>query len=115
MTRPSFPAVCCTLALLACAAGAAAQDLANPFALPAGREAPGRGRAQQENPTSLELRASLVRGRSSSANIGGKIVRVGEKVAGYRLVSVHEGAAVLVDAAGITYVIELEPSRQVAQ
>ncbi|HET7131394.1 MAG TPA: hypothetical protein VFJ95_04065 [Gammaproteobacteria bacterium] len=115
MTRAFLEAACCTLALLACAAGAAAQDLPNPFARPDGREAPGSGRVQQQNPHSLELRATLVRGRSSSANIDGTIVRVGEKVAGYRLVSVHEGAAVLVDAAGITYVIELARSRQVAQ
>ena len=66
----------------------------------------------QPSPT-LELRATLVRGRESSANIGGTIVRVGDKIGDYRLISVHEGAAVLADAAGFIHVLEIEPSRQV--
>ena len=103
------------LALLACCAGAAAEDLPNPFARPeaaAGGYAARRG-AQAPTPDSLDLRATLVRGRKSSANFGGTILRVGEKVGGYRLVSVHEGAAVLVDDTGVTYVIEIEPHGQV--
>jgi hypothetical protein len=107
-----------TIAVLAglwCSAAAAAQDLPNPFARPGSGLSSARGSAEQpEAPLTLELRATLVRGRKSSANIGGVIVSVGEKVGGYRLVSVHEGAAVLVDAAGITYVLELEPPGQVA-
>lgn len=100
------------LAGLACSAnGVVAQDLANPFALPKSARAsasPSVGAEAPLPPLALELRATLVIGRESSANIGGTIVRVGEKIRGYRLVSVHEGAAVLVDAAGITHVLGIE-------
>ena len=114
--RPAISAVaCCVLAVLAGGAATAAEDLANPFARPRAAEAPRRSGAQHERPNGLELRATLVRGSSSSANIGGTIVRVGERVNGYRLVSVNEGAAVLVDAAGIPYVIEIARPRRVTQ
>jgi hypothetical protein len=95
-----------TLAALGCHANAAAQEkLANPFARPMQPT----GSIAAAAPIDLELRATLVRGNASSANIGGTIVRVGRRVGEYRLVSVHEGAAVLVDAAGVTHVLEIEP------
>jgi len=46
-------------------------------------------------PAEWELRATLVAGRDSLADVGGVIVRVGEEIEGYRLLSVGEGSAVL--------------------
>lgn len=43
----------------------------------------------------LELRATLLAGERSSANLGGAIVSIGDEIAGYRLVSIQEGEAVL--------------------
>ncbi|MGI9258457.1 MAG: hypothetical protein ACR2QQ_06465 [Gammaproteobacteria bacterium] len=43
----------------------------------------------------LDLRATLLAGERSSANLGGAIVSIGDEIAGYRLVSVEEGGAVL--------------------
>jgi len=42
----------------------------------------------------LELRATLSAGVESVADVGGHIVRLGETVAGYRLVTVNEDGAV---------------------
>jgi hypothetical protein len=91
------------LAGLCAEASGGEQRLANPFSRPESASAAAAA------PALLELRATLVRGGQSSANIGGTIVRIGERVGDYRLVSVHEGAAVIVDAAGVTYVLEIEP------
>lgn len=93
----------------------AAQDLRNPFARPeAEAVAPSHVDAvEPQRPVDVELRATLVRGRDSSANIGGTIVRVGERVGSFRLVSVRERAAVIVDSAGVSYVLEMSPPRQV--
>jgi hypothetical protein len=99
-------ALCLALAALAFKHSLAAQPLPNPFARPGGATV---ADSADTAPIELRLRATLVRGRASSANIGGTIVRVGERVGEYRLVSVHEGAAVLVDAAGVTHVLEIEP------
>jgi hypothetical protein len=96
-----------TLAAVGLQTSIASQPLANPFARPGSSSA---GEAAAAVPIDLQLRATLVRGRASSANIGGTIVRVGERVGGYRLVSVYEGAAVLVDATGVTHVLEIEPA-----
>jgi hypothetical protein len=86
--------------------------LPNPFARPAqARIVPGDDREAAPSAPLLELRATLVRGRESSANIGGTIVQVGAKIGDYRLTSVNEGMAVLADDAGVTYVLEIEPPR----
>jgi len=42
------------------------------------------------------LRGTLVAGKSSMANVSGKIIYVGESVDGYRLLSIEEGKVVLV-------------------
>ncbi|MCP4407752.1 MAG: hypothetical protein GY807_08325 [Gammaproteobacteria bacterium] len=42
----------------------------------------------------LELRATLTLGNKSLANVGGKIIGIGEQVDGYRLLAVDEGVAV---------------------
>jgi hypothetical protein len=102
-----------TLAALACGASGTAQDLPNPFARPEPVRTSASKPAEPQAPPTLELRATLVLDRKSSANIGGTIMRVGQKVGGYRLVSVREGAAVLVDAAGVTYTLEIAPPGQV--
>lgn len=101
------------LAGVACCAVVSAQELPNPFARPASTSARA-GAEPAEAPLSLALRATLVRGRASSANIGGTIVRIGQTIGGYRLASVHEGTVMLVDAAGVTHVLEIEPPQQVA-
>ena len=44
-------------------------------------------------PPPLELRAVLSAGDTSLANVGGRILRVGEEIDGYRLVAVSEGGA----------------------
>jgi hypothetical protein len=116
MSRQVFLSALLGVLAVACSCASAGQDLPNPFARPAAARSAASARAavQPQEPADLELRATLVRGRDSSANIGGRILRVGEKMGGYRLVSVREGAAVLVDASGVSYVLEIEPSRQVA-
>jgi hypothetical protein len=100
-------------AVLAALAGAtlqgfaAASDLPNPFVRPGGV----RNATAPAAPLELELRATLVAGRRSSANIGGTILRLGQELGGYRLTAVHEGTAVLVRA-GIPYVLEIERTKE---
>lgn len=53
------------------------------------------GAETEVEPEPLDLRATLLAGERSFANLGGSIVGVGEEIAGYRLVSVLEGEAVL--------------------
>lgn len=86
---------------------AAASDVPNPFARPGAARAARAAAA----PLDLELRATLVAGRHSSANIGGTILRLGQELGGYRLTAVQEGTAVLVRA-GIPYVLEIERTKE---
>lgn len=88
-------------------ASATPSDVPNPFARPgAARAATGA-----VAPLDLELRATLVAGRHSSANIGGTILKLGQELGGYRLIAVREGTAVLVRA-GIPYVLEIERTKE---
>ncbi len=48
-------------------------------------------RDEQWNP---ELRAVMLAGRASMANVDGAVVRIGEEVNGYRLVELRDGEAV---------------------
>ncbi len=48
-------------------------------------------REEEWNP---ELRAVMLAGRASMANVSGTVVRIGEEVNGYRLVEVRDGEAV---------------------
>ena len=67
--------------------------LANdPFVRPQLVEHPAQEPAQSTSP-SLELRAILSAGDASRVDIGGRIVRVGEEVDGFTLVSVSEDGA----------------------
>jgi hypothetical protein len=68
----------------------------NPFAQPLVEKPAQRGSAQEPEPSVLEglrLRAIMTAGPESLANVGGKIVGIGEEIEGYRLVTVdHEQA-----------------------
>ena len=68
----------------------------NPFAQPFVEKPEQRGSVQEPEPSALEglqLRAIMTAGSESLANVGGKIVGIGEEIEGYRLVTVdHEQA-----------------------
>ena len=68
----------------------------NPFARPPSAVTmPFRSDTRTDGPTpALELRATLVGTWNKLANVGGKIVRPGDDVAGYKLVQVFEDRAV---------------------
>jgi hypothetical protein len=89
-------------ALLATSLRSAAEDQApplsvNPFERPAWisdvRTAPA-GALPAKRRQSIDLRATLVSGRGSLANVGGRIIGIGEEVDGYLLLSIEEGRAV---------------------
>ena len=69
----------------------------NPFsrppssAIPAGDDAPERGERSAQTP---DLRATLVGGNSKLADVGGRILRPGDEINGYRLQQVFEDRAV---------------------
>ena len=50
----------------------------------------------QDAPTILELRATMVASNDSLANVGGRTLRPGDEVQGYRLQKVYEDRAVFV-------------------
>lgn len=87
------------LAVLATASVQAETGLAmlrtNPFLQPddldAGRASP----SKQDNAADMALRATMVAGARSQANIGGVIVGLGETVNGYQLTEVHARHVVL--------------------
>lgn len=64
----------------------------NPFVQPA--ESRGVDVAQQSG-DSMELRGVVMAGEDSLANIGGRIVSVGQEVDGYRVITVDERKVVL--------------------
>ncbi|MEE8427920.1 MAG: hypothetical protein V3S33_00260 [Gammaproteobacteria bacterium] len=87
--------------LVVCTSGVVADETAymlqsNPFARPLVEKPEQRGSVQEPEPSVLEglqLRAIMTAGSESLANVGGKIVGIGEEIEGYRLVSVdHERA-----------------------
>ncbi len=85
------------LLLIGPAATAAGPLQRNPFRVPIELGGPTAVRAAPQSearPDTFDLRATLVAGRSSSVNLGGSILALGEEVAGYRLVSVRQGEAV---------------------
>ena len=41
----------------------------------------------------IDLRATLIAGKKSSANVGGRIIGLGEEIDGYTLVAIAEGVA----------------------
>jgi hypothetical protein len=92
---------CATLVLsFAVLHGAHAQDAArNPFGRPPAESVPETAleRAAPSPGTlapAFKLRATMTAGDRSLVNVDGEIVRLGEEIAGYRLVAVGEGTAV---------------------
>ncbi len=84
--------------LLAAAAGASEPPTlrSNPFARPPSVvTAPILSEARLDgDPSGLELRATLVSTQNRLANVGGKTVRPGDEVQGYKLLQVFEDRAV---------------------
>jgi hypothetical protein len=79
---------------LACQAAASAGILhRNPFAHPlpeSSQPVPDTAGSAPASSAPLELRGTMLAGRDSLANIGGRIVGIGQEVDGYRIVSIHE-------------------------
>jgi hypothetical protein len=97
-----FAHITILLAVLACGraqADAAASPLhVNPFLPPP--DTTDAATAAREPAGSLEVRGVVVAGTHSLANIGGRIIGIGQKIGGYRLVSVTENNVVL-DRGGV--------------
>ena len=69
----------------------------NPFTRPVLGDVAQRGApAARTEPAPLELRATLVGGGAPLANIDGKLLGVGDEIAGYRLARIGEGYVELV-------------------
>jgi hypothetical protein len=66
----------------------------SPGALPGMKPAPGPRRVPPPAPPKLKLHGVMMAGPDSIANVEGSMVRIGESIQGYRLVAVHERAAV---------------------
>lgn len=87
-------------AIFAAATGQAADQYAalrtNPFLIPGNAaDAPSSKPADKGKTTDLELRATVIAGSRSQANIGGVIIGLGEDINGYRLAEVHARSVVL--------------------
>lgn len=70
----------------------------NPFLQPVIRTNPVQSAAPAEDErhvAEMELRATMVAGQRSQANIGGVVIGLGEEVNGYRLTEVHRQHVVL--------------------
>ena len=98
------------------AASAAGGDLQhNPFTRPElGSPAPAGGDAPAPATAEPELRATLVAGQNSLANVAGQLLSIGDEADGYRLLAVGEGFADFErDGRRITVMLrEPEPQRR---
>lgn len=95
-----FRRVLLTIGIMTATAGQAADQYAalrtNPFINPGNiADAQSNMAADKRKATDMELRATVVAGSRSQANIGGVIVGLGEGVNGYRLTEVHARSVVL--------------------
>lgn len=99
------PVAICTL-IAGILAGLACMPLAgetqlvlqtNPFERPIVQEKPATvaAKAQQSAALALQLRATMLAGADSLANISGMIIGIGEEIEGYRLVTVRERDVIL--------------------
>lgn len=88
---------------MASAAGAEEPLRVNPFVPPPAAAA---GAAAQAEGNGMELRGIVLAGRDSFADIGGRIVGVGQDIDGYRVVVVEEHK-VLLERNGSQRVLEL--------
>jgi hypothetical protein len=79
----------------------------NPF-VPPQTAAAGGGVKSGGGNDSMELRGVVLAGPHSLANIGGKIVGIGEEINGYRLMAVNEDRVVL-DNNGVQREIRVRP------
>lgn len=95
--------------LLAAAAAQAADERiplqVNPFVRPESGAAANAARAGADT-GAMELRALMLAGKLSLANIGGHIVGIGEEINGYRLVAVN-GDGVVLERDGAQKVLEV--------
>jgi hypothetical protein len=97
MNSRIFKATAVLVALAPAVPVAGAELAHNPFSRPPSNivatesDTPGRER-QPVRP--LELRATMIAGRSGLANVDGRILRPGEEIDGYRLERVYEDRAV---------------------
>ncbi len=105
----------CLLLSLLCTASAQAQSrLRDPFERPAPALVPknvgvGDSAAASENPWKPELRAVMFDGARSLVDIGGRIMALGDRQAGYQLIRVAERSAVLrKDGSELTLTLDKE-------
>jgi hypothetical protein len=97
---PDFRRVLLTIGIMTATAGQAADQYAalrtNPFIKP-GNIADSQSNKTADVPLAadMQLRATVVAGSRSQANIGGVIIGLGEDVDGYRLTEVHARRVVL--------------------
>ena len=88
--------VCASLATAsACADTQLATLKTNPFLQPADLSAAPVNRGSEQQAAEMALRATMVAGAHSQANIGGVIIGLGEAVNGYTLAEVHARHVVL--------------------
>jgi hypothetical protein len=66
----------------------------DPFDRPSLQARPGGEGAEPQAPWSPWLKATLVAGKSSMANLGGVVLKLGEETHGFRLMEVREWEAV---------------------
>ena len=89
----------------------------NPFERPdlaAGRQAGGYGEPVSGGAWRPVLRATLVDGKASLANLGGTVLRLGEETQGYRLREVRTWEAVF-EKGDATLVIPVETIQQLRE
>lgn len=87
----------CAAWLICCSASAAEPPpLANnPFARPPSASTLDTGRVDQNRSASgINLLATMVSSTDRLANVGGRIIRQGDEINGYRLLQIHENRAV---------------------
>ena len=107
---------CLCAGLLLCAGSAAAQTrLRDPFERPPAAPvpvAPEVPLAAPEAAPKLELRAVVFDGQKSLINVGGRILGMGETIAGYTVVKVEERGAVLAkDGARLKLMLDKENAK----
>jgi hypothetical protein len=74
----------------------------------------GKPHAGTEARHALKVQAVIVAGANSIANVDGRLVRIGERIHGYRLVSVHERSAIF-DKDGRQVTVSMGGNARVAQ
>lgn len=97
---PDFRRVLLTIGIMTATAGQAADQYAalrsNPFIKPGNIADTQSNKVVDKQPAAdMQLRATIVAGSRSQANIGGVIIGLGEGVHGYRLTEVHARRVVL--------------------